>query len=184
MLADERVHALGKVVLDDHLAAADCRKEDAAQAELLAQTIGGQVSNLGGRGQRTKRVGELEQEGLALLARARRGLGALAVGDVVEQQSDPRRPGILDSGLPFERRADLWKAIVDRLFMLIERDLDRAIALVGRFQDGAIDTAVLMVGSFGAGGQVVHVALRHESLRSDKEEDWAIFPASAPKQIT
>src|SRR5262249_35122620 len=45
---------------------------------------------------------------------------------------------ILDSRLPFERRADLQETIIDRLFVLVEQDLDRAKALIDRFEQGAI----------------------------------------------
>ena len=115
------------------------------------------------------------------LARVQRRLGALAIGDVMEQQSDPPRPGdlkgmdrppaterrreileslglagqrhtavnvepklvmsggyfahpapggIFDPRLTLERRAHLQEAVIERLFVLIERDLDRAEAEV------------------------------------------------------
>src|SRR6266481_6064044 len=46
--------------------------------------------------------------------------------------------GILDSRLPFKRRADLQKTIIDRLFVLIKQNFNRAKTLVNRFEQHAV----------------------------------------------
>src|ERR1700686_2445954 len=46
--------------------------------------------------------------------------------------------GILDSRLPFKRRVDLQKTIIDRLFVLVKQNFNRSITLVNRFEQRAV----------------------------------------------
>src|SRR5437899_4154357 len=50
----------------------------------------------------------------------------------------PSASGILDSRLPFKRRADLQKTIIDWLFVLVKQDFNRAKTLVNRFEQHAV----------------------------------------------
>src|SRR6266850_4275460 len=50
----------------------------------------------------------------------------------------PSAGGILDSRLPSKRRADLQKTIIDRLFVLVKQNFNRAKTLVNRFEQHAV----------------------------------------------
>jgi hypothetical protein len=50
----------------------------------------------------------------------------------------PSAGGILDSRLPFKRRADLQKTIIDRLFVLVKQNFNRAKTLVNRFEQRSV----------------------------------------------
>src|SRR5262249_50759897 len=50
----------------------------------------------------------------------------------------PSAGGILDSRVPFKRWADLQETIIERLFVLVEQDFDRAKTLVDRFEQRAV----------------------------------------------
>src|SRR4029077_12546746 len=50
----------------------------------------------------------------------------------------PSAGSILDSRLPLKRRADLQKAIIDRPFVPVKKNLNRAKTLVNRFEQHAV----------------------------------------------
>src|ERR1700722_3310468 len=70
----------------------------------------------------------------------------------------PSAGGIFDSRLPFKRRVDLQKTIIDRLLVLVKQNFNRAKTLVNRFEQHAVilfRLAQFHLGPF-AFGQVDH----------------------------
>src|SRR5882757_1125926 len=68
--------------------------------------------------------------------------------------------GILDSRLPFKRRVDLQKTIIDRLFVLVKQNFNRAKTLVNRVEQHAVILFRLAQFHLGAlaPGQIQHEA--------------------------
>src|SRR6202048_510025 len=88
----------------------------------------------------------------------------------------PSAGGIVDPRLPVKRRADFQKTIIDRLFVLVKQNFDRANTLVNRFEQHAVilfRLAQLHLGALAL-SQIEHkgdalVAGSVESRRADKD---------------
>ena len=70
--------------------------------------------------------------------------------------------------LAFEGGVRLDKAVINRATVIVEDHVEQAEPRVDCLEQLAINTAVLRFGRFGAGRQVVHAAITHELLPSDK----------------